>query len=76
MTLSKYFCVFKCLFGVLCYVIFNVLQNLYNVLITPQFSYCILCWGSGLFMFYVAISKFFYKLMHNDLPLYFSANGV
>ena len=24
-------------------------------------------------MFYVAVWKFYYKLMHNDLPLYFSA---
>ena len=87
------------------------LQNLYNALIIPQFSYCILCWGSVISenhslhilqkralrlitnsryiyhteplckelrvlkvfdMFYVAIWKFYYKLMHNDLPEYFS----
>ena len=87
------------------------LQNLYNALIMPQFSYCILCWGSVISenhslhilqkralrlitnsryishteplckelrvlkvfdMFDVAIWKFYYKLMHNDLPEYFS----
>ena len=85
--------------------------KLYNALIIPQFSYCILCWGSVISenhslhilqkralrlitnsryishteplckelrvlkvfdMFYVAIWKFYYKLMHNDLPEYFS----
>ena len=87
------------------------LQNLYNALIMPQFTYCILCWGSVISenhylhilqkkalrliansryiphteplckelrvlkvfdMFDVAIWKFYYKLMHNDLPEYFS----
>ena len=87
------------------------LQNLYNVLIMPQFSYCILCWGSSISenhslhilqkralrlitnsryishteplckelrvlkvfdMFDVPIWKYYYKLMHNDLPEYFS----
>ena len=81
-------------------------------IITPHFSYYILCWGSVISenhsihilqkkalwlitnssyishteplckklrmlnvfdMFYVAVWKFYYKLMHNDLPLYFSA---
>ena len=38
-----------------------VLQNFYNALILPQFSYCILCWGRDLLSVRTILYTFFRK---------------